>query len=314
MDATPSAADLQRRNEELLRRLELVITRRLNGMLHGDHRGLTPQVGTEPGEERLYLPGDDVRRIDWNVTARMQTPYIRQTIADRELDTWILCDLSASIGFGTAQCEKRDLVLAAAAGIGFLAAGEGNRIGAVLATPERTRVIPARGGRPHLLGMLREIMHTEPPRSGSIDLEAAMHSMGALARRRGLCVVISDFLAEPGWARGLRRLTSRHDVLVVSVLDPRELELPDVGLLTLIDVESGQMREIQTGSRKLRTRYAEAAAAQRAQTESELRRAGADLLELRTDRDWFRDMVTFVVERRRRASHPVTSHRAAGAG
>ncbi|MGI8847522.1 MAG: DUF58 domain-containing protein [Candidatus Dormibacteria bacterium] len=299
----PTLGELQEPSYELLRRLELVITKRLNGLLRGDHRGLTPAHGSEPGEARPYLFGDDVRRIDWNVTARMQDTYLRETIADRELDTWILIDYSPSIGYGTALCEKRDLVLAACAAIGFLAAGEGNRIGALIATPEGNRIFPARGGRAHLFALLDAVMTTRPPASGSIELDAAIGRLGGLARRRGLCAVVSDFLAEPGWLRSLRQITTRHDVLAVEVLDPREMELPNVGVLGLVDPESGEFREVQTSSAKLRHNYAEAAQRQRDTVDEELRRSGADHLLLRTDRDWFHDLVRFVLRRRQVASH-----------
>jgi uncharacterized protein (DUF58 family) len=307
----PSLGDLSTPSYELLRRLELVITKKLNGLLRGEHRGLTSAHGSEPGEARTYQVGDDVRRIDWNVTARMQDTYIRETIADRELDTWILVDLSPSISFGTAQCEKRDLVLAAAAAVGFLAAGEGNRIGALIVTPDGPRVFPARGGREHLFAMLDAIMHTPPPASGTIDLDVAIDRLASLAKRRGLTAVISDFLAPTTWTRSLRRLTARHDVLAVEVLDPREMELPDVGVLGLVDPETGEFREVQTSSGRLRRSYAEAASAERAEIAAILRRSGVDHLQLRTDRDWFQDVVRFVLGRKQRALHAVASR---GAG
>lgn len=302
-ELVPSLGDLGTPSYELLRRLELVITKKLNGLLRGEHRGLTSAHGSEPGEARTYQVGDDVRRIDWNVTARMQDTYIRETIADRELDTWILVDLSPSIAFGTAQCEKRDLVLAAAAAVGFLAAGEGNRIGALIVTPDGTRVFPARGGREHLFALLDCVMHTNAPERGAIDLDIAIQRLASLAKRRGLTAVISDFLAPASWTRNLRQLTARHDVLAVEVLDPREMELPDVGVLGLVDPETGEFREVQTSSGRLRRTYADAAQAERAAIADALRRGGADHLQLRTDRDWFHDLVRFVLSRKARAHH-----------
>ena len=148
--------------EEVVRRLTLDVTRRLDGMLHGDFLGLVPGHGSEPGETRVYSPGDDVRRIDWNVTARMQTPYIRETIADRELETWMLVDRSARLDFGTALCEKRDLVLAAAAGVGLLTARGGNRVGAIVLRGNEVSTIPPRQGRRHLLGILAPRPHHAP--------------------------------------------------------------------------------------------------------------------------------------------------------
>jgi uncharacterized protein (DUF58 family) len=293
---------------EVLRRLELTITRKLDGLLQGDYRGLVPGHGSEPGEARPYVPGDDVRRIDWNVTARTQSPHVRVTIADRELETWILIDQSPSLDFGTTAMEKRDLALAATAAVGFLTAKVGNRLGAVIVDGHNITQLPARQGRTHLMGVLHRVQ--QAPRLGTIDGNATDHSRGDLAsgirrlagpgHRRGLAVVISDLLGPQSWQGELRRLALLHDVLVVEIIDPRELELPDVGLLMLVDPESGQFREINTRDRKLRHRYAEAAVAQRAQNARIVRECGADHLVLRTDTDWLLDIVRFVALRRKR--------------
>ncbi len=195
----------ERPAEEILRRLTLDVNRKLDGMLHGDFLGLVPGRGGEPGETRAYEPGDDVRRIDWNVTARMQNPYIRETIADRELEAWLVVDRSARLDFGTAACEKRDLVLAAAAGVGLLTGRGGNRVGAIVLRGEEITTVPPRHGRTHLLGILERIMST--PRSdgsGPADLTAALRRAGAIAPRRGLGVVLSYFLVYPhGWTTAL---------------------------------------------------------------------------------------------------------------
>ncbi len=285
----------------MLRQLELVVTRRLDGLLQGDYLGLVPGHGTEPGETRVYVEGDDVRRIDWNVTARTTVPHVRDAIADRELETWALVDCSASLDFGTALCEKRDLALAAVGAIGFLTARTGNRMGAVIVRPDGTSRVPARPGRQALLALL----HTLASRSrleggGPTDLGAALETLLRPPRRRGLTVVVSDFLSPPGWQRPLRALSARHQVLCVEVVDPRELELPDVGYLTLVDPETGALREVQTAKESLRRRYAEAAAAQRAAIARDIRSAGASHLVLRTDGDWLRDIVGFVLMARRR--------------
>ena len=295
---------------DILRRLELTVTRRLDGLLHGDHRGLVPGHGTEPGETRIYQPGDDVRRIDWNVTARMQATHVRETIADRELETWLVVDLSASLEFGTADRTKREQALAAAAAVGFLTARGGNRIGALLATGSAPAVIlPARGGRDHLRAILHRIQNTEVnDGDGSTDMGAVLDRLSRTARRRGLAVIISDWLdgdpaaPRPGWELPLRRVAVRHEALCVEVLDPRELELPDVGVIELVDPETGRRREVQTGDARLRSRYAAAAAERRARLKSIFRAAGADHLALRTDRDWLADVVTFVATRRERAA------------
>ena len=293
------------RPDDILRRLELTITHRLDGLLHGDHLGLVPGHGSELGETRGYVAGDDVRRIDWNVTARMQSPYIRSTIADRELESWIVVDRSPSLDFGTADCEKSDLALAAAAAIGFLADHTGNRIGAVLLDPDGERVFPARGGRRHLQSILHALVTAEPTADGSsVDLAASLGRLAPTLRRRGLVVVISDFLDPGDWERSLRILATRHEVLAIEILDPRELELPAVGRLSLVDPETGRTLQVDTSAARLRTRYAEAAAAQREAIAGALRRAGAGHLQLRTDRDWVHDLVQYVARRRMRAAGP----------
>lgn len=287
--------------EEVLRRLELTVTRRLDGLLHGEHQGLLPGPGSEAGESRLYQPGDDVRRMDWAVTARTSTPHVRMPIAERELETWVLADLSASLDFGTADREKRDLVAAAVAAVGYLTTAGGNRLGAVLLTADGPVRVPPRSGADHLRAVLHRIVTAER-RDGPAptDLTAGLRELQRLARRRGLAVVVSDFLAPPGWDKALRALAARHEVLAVEVLDPRELELPDVGLLALRDPESGAVLEVQTSDAGLRRRYAEAAAAQRDGIAKAIRGSGADHLRLRTDTDWLHDVVRFVAARRRR--------------
>jgi len=281
-----------------LTKLQLIITRRLDGLLQGDYLGLLPGPGSEPGESREYRPGDDVRRMDWPVTARTTVAHVRQTIADRELETWLAVDLSASLDFGTATCVKRDLAIAAAAAVGHLTVRGGNRLGAVVANGDSLVRMPARPGRKDAQGLLRAIART-PSTPGRADLGVLIDALNRPPRRRGLAAVISDFLVDPDrWARPLRKLAVRHDVLAVEVLDPRELELPDVGVLALSDAETGIVHEIQTSDAKLRRRYASAAAAQRSAIADAIRAAGASHLRLRTDSDWLLDIVRFVAAAR----------------
>jgi len=289
--------------EEIVRRLTLDITRRLDGMLHGDFMGLVPGRGSEPGEARAYSAGDDVRHIDWNVTARMQVPYLRETIADRELETWMLVDRSAGLDFGTAFCEKRDLVLGAAAGIGLLTARGGNRVGAVMLRGSEVTTMPPRQGRRNLLGILDRVLAS--PRedgSGLTDLAAGLRRIGAVAPRRGLVVAISDFLSDPtSWKNPLGSLAVRHSVLCIQVVDPRDLELPAVGLLQFQDPADGLIREVNTDDKRVRARYSEAATEQHSLIASQIRAAGADHLILRTDGDWLMDLAQYVSRRRHRA-------------
>ncbi len=286
---------------EILRRLELSITRRLDGMLHGDYRGLVPGHGSELGETREYRAGDDVRRIDWNVTARMNEIHVRETIADRELETWVLVDLSASLGFGTAACEKRDLSFAAVAALGFITQRTGNRFGVMTLEGHRTQTVPARTGRSNLQALLQRVLVAarEQP-TGSPDLGAGLRRLRGTMRRRGLAVVVSDFLAPRDWQRELRALSSRHETLAVEIVDPRELELPDVGVVELHDPETDAVLELQTSDRRVRDRFAAAAQEQRATIARDIRDAGADHLTLRTDGDWLLDLVRFVSWRRER--------------
>jgi uncharacterized protein (DUF58 family) len=329
----PETDDGTARAEAVLSRLQLLVTRKLDGLLQGDYVGLLPGPGSEAGESREYRPGDDVRRMDWPVTARTTQPHVRRTVADRELETWMAIDLSASLDFGTARWLKRDLVIAAAAAISHLTVRGGNRIGAVVGTgsgvpdkraPERkagsrwsrkeasesapgplqprsqqpiTRM-PARPGRKEAQGLLRAIARTTI-RPGRADLGELIDMLNRPPRRRGVAVVISDFLAPvDGWARPVRKLGVRHDVLAIEVVDPRELELPDVGVLTLADPETGDLHEVQTADPVLRRRYAEAAGEQRGEIARTLRAAGAAHLRLRTDTDWLLDMVRFVAAQR----------------
>ncbi|HYB34331.1 MAG TPA: DUF58 domain-containing protein [Mycobacterium sp.] len=284
-----------------LRTLELTVKRKLDGVLHGDHLGLIPGPGTEPGESRLYQPGDDVRRMDWAVTARTTHPHVRQMIADRELETWLVVDMSASLDFGTTVCEKRDLAVAAAAAITFLNSGGGNRIGALIATGATTTRVPARSGRQHEQTLLRTIATTpKAPVGVRGDLATAIDALRRPQRRRGMAVIISDFLGPINWTRPLRAIAGRHEVLGIEVLDPRDIELPDVGDVMLQDAESGVTREF-TIDPQLRDDFAKAAAAHRAEVKRTIRGCGAPLLSLRTDRDWIADIVRFVESRRRGA-------------
>lgn len=302
-------------SEAALRRLELTVARRLDGLLHGQHLGLVPGHGSEPAESRLYVPGeDDVRRMDWAVTARTTEPHVRDLVADRELETTVVVDATASMDFGTTTMEKRELAAAVVAAVGFLAQRGGNRLGAVVAHERGLRRIPARGGREAVHRLLR-LLVTAPRSTADLDgrpaepraLADALVAVGAQARRRGLVVVVSDFLdgdptaSDPAlvpWWRPVRALARRHEVLAVQVSDPREHELPDVGMLALVDPETGRRREVWTGSRALRERYAAAAAQRQAAVTELLRSAGADSLALRTDGDWVRDLARHVLARR----------------
>jgi uncharacterized protein (DUF58 family) len=290
------------RMEAGLRLLELDVRRKLDGLLQGNHLGLVPGPGSEPGEARTYQPGDDVRRMDWAVTARTTVPHIRETVADRELETWVVVDLSPSLDFGTAACEKRDLAVSAVAAVAHLTGGGGNRIGAVIATGEKTTRLPARGGLAYARGLVRSVALTpRAPEGTRGDLAEAVEQLRRPPRRRGLAVIISDFLGPTNWQRPLRALSARHDLIAIEIVDPRDIDLPDVGTVVLADPESGRQREVHA-SALLRKEFSAAAAEHRAEVAAAIRRAGGGHLVLRTDSDWIADTVRFVVARKRRWS------------
>ncbi len=292
-------------DRDVLRRLEIDIARRLDGILHGDYRGLLPGHGSEPGETREYTPGDDVRRIDWNVTARLQKPHIRESIADRELETRVLLDLSPSLDFGTVQWEKRELALTLASALGFITGRVGNRLGILALHADGALEIPARGGRAHLMAALHQVRQLERGGEGDVGLAEGIVRLSATARRSGLVVVISDFLGTDPWDDALKRLAIRHEVLCIEIADPRELELPDIGLVDLVDPESGRTLEVQTSNAQVRDRFYALSMAQRAEHAAAIRAAGADHLFLRTDQDWLLELAKFIgLRKRKRGANP----------
>ena len=318
--------------EDALRRLELTIVRRLEGYLRGEHLGLLPGPGTELAEARLYRPGeDDVRHMDWAVTARTTQPHVRDVVADRELETWALVDMTASMDFGTADREKRELAVAAVATVGVLTQRVGDRFGGYVLRGERLRRWPARSGRMALYGLLRSLLDEPRSQEGEpgADLASAISALGRSQPRRGLRVVVSDFLdggpvgnagddggrpgrdggrarrdggaGAPSWERPMRRLGARHQVLAVEVRDPRERELPDVGVVQLVDPETGRVLEVDTGRAETRHAFAAAADKHATRVAAALRRAGCAHLVLSTDSDWVADTARFVLSHRRTA-------------
>lgn len=281
----------------MLRTVELTVDRRLDGLLHGDYQGLLPGHGSELGEARPYVPGDDVRRIDWTVTARTRETHVRDTIADHELDTSIVLDRSGSLGVGSRRRTTGSLGLEIAAALGFLVSTGGNRVGLLAADGNGTNWVPHRIGRAHVRGGLARIASTPPEGEG--DLSNALRQVAALSRRSGFVAVISDLHEPAGWERQLRRLAARHSVLVVEVGDPLDRGLPDVGFLTVVDAETGRRRVVDTSKRGLAERFDTAA---RERDESRRRLvagAGADHVRLSTDGDWLAALVGHLRRRRR---------------
>ncbi len=281
------------RRESNLRQLELAVTRKLDGLLLGEHLAVMRGSGSEAGEGRPYAPGDDARRIDWSVTARSNELHVRDTIADRELETWLVVDASASLDWGTAAWEKRDLAVTAAAAFGLLGAKSGNRTGALVFDGAGTQLVPPRAGRDAVMQLLRRLEMRPRAEERQASLAAALAQTRAAAKRRGRVVIVSDLIDSGPWPHELRTLVARHDVVVAEITDPREWELPDVGLLMLADPETGRRVEVQTADPKLRARFAAAATQRRREHADAIRRSGAAHLALSTDRDWMRDLVVF---------------------
>lgn len=303
-----SARDASRAGDRAFKALDLVVRRRLNGLLQGDRSGTRLGSGSDPEEVVRYRAGeDDVRRMDWNVTARTGEPHVWRPLAEHELDTWVLVDETPSMDFGTAMSEKRDVAAWVAGSVGLLTDGPGNRVGVAHLTPTGLEWDAPLPGRVSARRTLRSVAGA-PRADRRIDTTTLAEAITALERRHrrpGLRVVVSDFVDPDGatdrpfaWEQALRRLTARHDVIVVEVLDPRELELPDLGLVVLRDPESGRSREIHT-SPALRQRYAELAARHRAAVADAVRAAGGGHVVVRTDSDWVRDLARYILSRRR---------------
>lgn len=279
------------------RRLYLQVGQQVEGYLHGEHLGMLPGSGGELAEARLYAPGDDVRKLDWAVLARTGVPHIRTTTAQRELETTFVVDLTPSMAFGTRQRDKRTLALTMVAAFCHLASGPGDRIGAVVLTTAGVQRVPSRTtgtAGPHLLSLLDR---TLPGEGAAPSLALALQAVPT--QRRGLVVLITDLVGPPDWQPTLRRLALRHDVIVVQVHDPRELDLPSVGLLRVVDPETGRALDVPTGSRRLRQRYAAAARSRHAEVAELVRTAGAAHLPLATDEDWLKALSRFLSVRRR---------------
>jgi uncharacterized protein (DUF58 family) len=282
-----------------VRRLHLQVGRRLDGLVQGDHLGHLPGPGTEAAEARPYGPGDDVRRLDWAVTARSTEPHVRMTVAERELETTLVVDLSASMSFGSAGAEKRDVAIALAAAFLHLGSGPGDRVGSLVVSGTGLRTRPPRGGAAASAATLRALLSTPRAAGAGPGLAAALTSLSRRPRRRGLMVVLSDLGDDVAtWQRPLRVLGARHDVIVVQVVDRRELALPDVGVLHLVDPETGQAEQVRTSART-RQRYAAAAAARAQEQRRAVLSAGASHAVVRTDGEWLPQLARALAVRRR---------------
>ena len=287
-------------SEGLLKALELTVARRVDGMLAGDHRSSLLGRGTELAQVRPYVPGDDVRLIDWNVTARTTEPHVRVHLAERVLVTWVVLDMSPSMTFGTATRRKADVALGVTLAVGHAATIRGNRVGLVGFGGATERVLPPTQGRAGLVGLLLALRDGhEPDGLSGMSLAAALTRVAGAARQRALIVVVSDFRGPRDWRKAVLRLAGRHQVVAMEIRDPREQALEPVGTVWLVDPESGHELQVDTNDRTLRTRFAEAATAERASVARDLASAGVAHAVLSTDGDWLRDLALFPRRHRR---------------
>jgi uncharacterized protein (DUF58 family) len=287
--------------EALLRALDLEIGRRIDGLLTGEHRTAAVGVGTELAQVRQWEPGDDVRRIDWNATARSNEVQVRVDVAERALTSWVLLDASASMTFGTADRRKWDVAEGVALAMGHLSSRRGNRVGVVTFGSSSSVALRPRQGRAGLLSVLLALRREpESERIGHTSVGDALAQVARVARQRSLAVVVSDFRGPRDWRRPLLRLAARHAIVAVEIRDPREQELPNVGHLWLVDPETGRALHVDTASRRLRERFATAAAEERADLARELASLGVPHVVLSTAGDWLRPLATFLARERRR--------------
>ena len=295
MSASPSRPEL------LLRRMEWTVIRRLDGLLHGDYRTLFRGFGLDLADLREYQFNDDVRRIDWNVTARLQAPYVREYNEDREVTAWFLLDLSPSVDFGSQRQKKRAVSVEFVTVLASLLARHGNRVGALFYGDSVDQVLPARSGRRHVLHLVsRMLSRPERQSSGETRLEDLLRSAYETMPRRSIVFIVSDFISAAGWAEPLAHLAQRHEVLAVRLHDPLERELPDLGVLLIQDAETGEQLLVDTHDGRFRRRFASAAARREAEIRGAFRDAGVDALELSTDADLVDTLLRFADLRKRR--------------
>jgi len=287
--------------ERILQRLDWQVIRRLDGILQGDYRSLFYGFGLDLADLREYQPGDDIRAMDWNVTARLATPYVRQYIEDRDITAWFLLDLSPSVDFGTVNSLKRDCLIDFVTVLARLLTRHGNRVGAMLYDSHVERIIPARGGRLHVLRLINDLLkQPRLSRAPMTDLKVLLETAFGSIRRRSLIFVVSDFISTQGWERPLGLLSQRHEVLAIRLWDPRETELPDIGLVVMQDAETGEQLYVDTHDRKFRLRFHEGAQRRQADLNSAFRHAGVDVLSLSTEDDLVRAIVSFAAQRKQR--------------
>jgi uncharacterized protein (DUF58 family) len=291
--------------ERILQRLDWQVIRRLDGLLQGDYRSLFYGYGVDFADLREYQPGDDSRYIDWNVSARMATPYVRQYVEDREVTAWFLLDLSPSVDFGTVHNLKRTVLIDFVTLMARLLTRHGNRVGAITYGQRVDKIIPARVSRIQVLRLTNELLkRPRLTKAHFTDLKPLLESALRLIRRRSLIFIVSDFISTPGWERELGLLTQRHEVLAVRVWNPREMELPGIGPIVMEDAETGEQIHVDTQDKKFRARFQEAARRREAELNAVFRRAGVDMLPVSTEEDLVSAIVRFAALREQRKTRP----------
>ncbi len=292
--------------EALLRRIEWTVLRRLDGLLYGDYRTLFRGIGLDLADLREYQLHDDVRHIDWNVTARLQAPYVREFHEDREITAWFLLDVSPSVDFGSEAVKKEGLLTEFVAVLARLLNRNGNRVGALLYSAGLEAPIPPGTGRAQVLHILGRLMsRSRKDSTDTTDLGDFLEGAGQIIRRRSLVFVVSDFISQPGWGKPLLNLARRHEVLAIRLFDPLELALPDLGLVVMQDAETGEQILVDTHDRAFRARFEAAAREREAELRATLRRAGVDALELSTRDDLVDSVLRFAELRKSRSQHAV---------
>jgi uncharacterized protein (DUF58 family) len=289
-------------SDAVLRRLEWTVIRRLDGLLHGDYRTLFRGFGLDLADLREYQYHDDVRHIDWNVTARLQTPYVREFNEDREVTAWFLLDLSPSVDFGSRNVRKRSVSIDFVTVLARVLTRHGNKVGALFYGDSVDAVIPAGGGRRHVLHIVhRMLTRPEMPRAHSTNLQVFLEAAESMIRRRSLVFVVSDFISEPGWERPLSMLAQRNEILAVRLYDPLEMQLPDLGMVVVQDAETGEQLFVDTHDRGFRKRFARLAEEREQALRGALRAAQVDALELSTEDELVDTIMRFADLRKRRS-------------
>jgi len=295
---TPASASTP---ERVLLRLDWQVIRRLDGLLQGDYRNLFYGYGVDFADLRKYQPEDDIRYIDWNVTARLNTPYVRQYVEDREFTAWFLLDISPSVDFGASENHKRKKLIDFVSTMARILTRNGNRVGAVIFGGRIERMIPAKSGSKQVLQLIHMLMsYSRPPGSGFTDLSILLNGALNAIKRRSLIFLVSDFISSPGWERPLNLLNQRHEVLAVQLWHPYEKQLPDIGPVYLHDAEIGEQLYLDTHDKKFQRRFAEAAQLRQAELDAAFQHAGVDVLSLSTEDELVRSIVRFAGMRRQR--------------